>query len=113
MTATIGTSTNLNAEADVNAAVPVGSTTAVTLLAAQSLPPVGSEQPRITVWIYNAGNQDLFVRFYDAATDNIKKGIKVLAGETEKVMSGSDIYTGEISGIMATGGLRSVYVTWF
>lgn len=113
MTATIGTSTNLNSEANVEDPISVGSTTAVTLLTAQSLPPVGSEQPRITVWVYNDGGQDLFVRFYPAATDNTEKGLLVQAGEMAQVMNGSDIYTGEISGIMRAGGAKDVYVTWF
>jgi hypothetical protein len=112
MTATIGTSTNTNSEGNVIDAISVGGTTAVQLLPAQTLPPDGGEQPRITVWIYNSGNQDLWVRFYPASTDNIKKGIPVFAGTVKQMMKGSDIYTGEISGIMEGGAARDVYVTW-
>ena len=110
MTATIGTSTNLNEVGSQLPAIPVGSTTAVTLLAGQAIP---LDVPRIKVEIYNSGNRDLWVRFYPAATDNLKRETVVKAGQPKVVLAGSDIYTGEISAIMQSGGARDVFVTWF
>lgn len=110
MTATIGTSTNLNTEAVVLDAISVDSTTAVTLLTALGIP---FEPPRIKVVVYNSGNRDLWVRFYPASDDNLKRGVVVRSGETQTVLEGSDIYTGEISAIMDSGGARDVFVTWF
>ncbi len=110
MTATIGTSTNKNTEAEVLAAIVVGAATAVNILSAQTIP---TDVPRIKVIIHNDGVRDLWVRFYPAATDNIKKGFIVPGGETETVLDGSDIYTGEISAIVDSGAGSNVYVTWF
>ena len=110
MTATIGTSTNTNNTADVLAAIGVDSTTAVTLLSALDTP---RDPPRIKVIIHNFGNRDLWVRFYPSSDDNIKRGVVVAGGETRTVLEGSDIYTGEISAIMDSGGARDVFVTWF
>lgn len=110
MTATIGTSTNINTAANVLSAISVDSTTAVTLLASQSIP---GEPPRIKVIIYNDGIFDLWIRLFDAATSNDKEGFIVPAGETLTILEGSDIYTGEISAIFDAGSSRDVYVTWF
>lgn len=110
MTATIGTSTNINTASSQLPAISVDSTTAATLLAAQTLPP---DPPRIKVEVYNSGNRDLWVRFYPAATDNLKRETVVKAGESKVVLEGSDIYVGEISAIMQSGGARDVFVTWF
>lgn len=110
MTATIGTSTNKNTSADVLSAISVDATTAVTLLTTLVVP---FEPPRIKVVVYNSGNRNLWVRFYPAADDNLKRGIVVKPGENSTIMQGSDIYTGGISGIMDSGGARDVYVTWY
>ena len=110
MTATIGTSTNKNTVSDVLAAISVDSTTATTILPELSIP---TDLPYIKVLITNRGNRDLWVRFYPAATDNVKRGFTVKAGSSLVVLEGSDIYTGEISAIMDSGGARDVYVTWF
>jgi len=110
MTATIGTSANLNTASETLSPISVNSTTATTLIAAQVLP---TEAPRIKVWVYNEGNRLLWVRLYPAPDDNIARGIPIEPGERITLMEGSDIYTGEISGIMASGGARDVYVTWY
>ena len=110
MTATIGTSTNVNTEGENSSPISVGSTTAVTLIAAQVFP---ADAPRIKVWVYNDGNRLLWVRLYPASDDNIARGIPIEPGERIVLMEKSDIYTGEISAIMASGGARDVYVTWY
>ena len=110
MTATIGTSTNKNTVGNVLPAISVDSTTAVTLLNELNLQ---LELPYISVEVVNRGNRDLWVRFYAAATDNIKRGKVVKAGESKVIIDGSDIYTGEISAIMDSGGARDVFVTWY
>lgn len=110
MTATIGTSTNINTTANILSAISVDSTTSITLLLAQNIP---SEAPRIKVIIYNDGNFDLWVKFQPASTDNDKKGFRIEGGMTETILMGSDIYTGEISGIFDSGSNRDVFLTWF
>lgn len=110
MTATIGTSTNLNNVGAVLSAISVDSTTSTTLLTAQTIP---GEAPRIKVFITNNGNHALWVKLQPAATDNDKKGIRIAAGETMVLLEGSDIYFGEISAIMNSGGARDVFVSWF
>ena len=110
MTATIGTSTNKNSLANVLSAISVDSTTAVTLLAALDLP---LELPYISVEIVNRGNRDLWVRYYPASDDNIKRGKVVKAGESKAIIDGSDIFTGELSAIMDSGIARDVFVTWY
>lgn len=110
MTATIGTSTNTNNEGSKLSVFTVGSSTAVTLLPAQNTP---TEVPRIKVDVSNRGNKGLSVRLYPAADDNIFRDIVVDPGETKTILEGSDIYTGEISGIMESGTAKDVHVTWF
>ena len=110
MVATIGTSTNLNNEANILSAISVGSSTSVVLIPAQSIP---GEPPRIKVTIYNDGPQGLWVKSQPASDDNDKKGFFIEGGEKETFLEGSDIYTGEISAIMDSGGARNVFVTWF
>ena len=109
MTATVGTSTNINTDSITSSGISVDSTTAVTLIAA----PPSLIPPRIKVVIYNSGNRILWVRLYAASVDNLKRGIPVEPGQTKIIMEGSDIYTGEVSGIMDSGVARDVYVTWY
>ena len=109
MTATVGTSTNLNTEGSALSPISVDSTTAVTLLPATA----ALDPPRIKVWVYNDGNRILWVRLYAASVDNLKQDVPIGPGEKYVLLEGSDIYTEEISGIMNSGGARDVYVTWF
>lgn len=108
MTSSIGTSTNTN---DTGATINtlVDSNISATLLPAQ----LTEDPPRITVWCHNAGNQALWVKFQLASVDNLKEGIKLQPDESRIIMNSSDIYTGEISGIMNAGGFRNVIITWF
>lgn len=109
MTATVGTSTNLNTEGNVLSPISVDSTTAVTLVVATA----ALDPPRIKIVIYNDGNRLLWVRLYAASVDNLKRGVPIEPGETSILLEGSDIYTDDISAIMDSGGARDVYVTWF
>lgn len=109
MAKNIGGNINVTDEADVLGAISVDSTTSATLLSAQ----VNPEVARVKVVVHNDGNQALWVKLQAAFIDNDKKGIRVPAGEGAVIIEGSDIYTGEISGIMDSGGARNVFVTWF
>lgn len=101
---------NFNAADEANSStVSVGSTTAVTLLAAQT--------PSDAIWsevnITNDGFRSLWVRKRAASADNNKDGIRISPGETYPVIKRSENYTGEISGIFQAGGSRDVHVEWF
>jgi hypothetical protein len=89
------------------AAISVDSTTAVTLIPA----PPSLEEPWFRISIYNDGNQILWLRFYTAATDNLKKGEPLQPGEKVVIELPNTPIT-EISGIMNSGGARSVYVQY-
>ena len=108
----IGTSTNTNPEAFALDPIECDKDFAVTLLPAQNVLPDGEELPRIAVWVHNDDKEDLWVRFYPASVDDEKKGLLVEGGKSMKVMDNSDIYTGEISGIMEKGK-GDIYVTWY
>lgn len=82
-------------DASVTTTVNVGSTTAVTVAAANP--------DRISVLITNPNNQAFWVRERPAASDNLKDGEGVLpAGKYRTIPD--NIYTGEISVIFETGG---------
>jgi hypothetical protein len=109
MTATIGTSTNTNTEASNLSPISVGSSSAVALL-----PPLSVlDVPYVRVVVFNSGNRDLWIRRYPASNDNDKRGDIVPAGERVELEYGSDIYTGEISGIMNSGPSADIYVVWY
>lgn len=108
MTATVGTSTNTNNEAEVLDAIAVSSVTSTILLAAQAV----TDQPRIKVIVHNDGVLRVWIKFQPAAADNDIKGLAIAANSFETVLAGSDIYTGEISAI-AEAGTQDIYVTWF
>ena len=109
MVANVGKNISVNTTSNMLDPISIGSTVSVTLVPAQLI----TEETRIKVIVYNDGNQDLWVKLQLASTDNDKKGILVEAGERYTLIEGSDIYTGEISAIMDSGGVRDVYVTWF
>lgn len=104
MTKEIGQTRNTADEA-TTATISVGSSTAVILLAAR-------EAPLLKIFVANRGNKDLFVRLYPALNDNLKRGITVNSGETKDILSFVENYTGEISGIMESGGAKDVFVTY-
>ena len=103
-----GKNINMNDSATTDV-VSVGSSSAVTLLLADTSP----SNPTREVTVTNDGNKALWVRKYPAATDNNKVGVRVPAGESKKVVENSEIYYGEISGIMDSGGAKNVIVEYF
>lgn len=108
MTATVGTSTNTNTAAILSDAIPLNGMTSTTILAAQA----PGDTPRIKVIIQNSGATGAWIKFQAASVDDDKKGVRIPRELFLTVLSGSDIYTGEISAI-ADAGNPSVYVTWF
>lgn len=100
----IGQNINETDEPITASAISIDSTTAVTLLAARTI-------PLLKIFINNRGNRDLFVRLYPASDDNIKRGIGIESGETRDLLNFVENYTGEISGIMSSGGANDVFVT--
>lgn len=101
---------NINSVDSSNSStVSVGSSTAVTLLAAQAADdPIWSE-----VNVTNNGIRGLWVRKRAASSDNLKDGIRIPPGQTYQVIKNSENYTGEISGIFQSGSARNVHVEWF
>lgn len=61
--------------------------------------------------ISNNNNQDMWLKLQSAATDNDKKGILV-PKDSYWEMNTDNLYTGEISAIMASGN-KTVYTTEF
>ncbi len=93
-----GTTSNLTFDVD--------SSTAVTLLAAQS----ESDSPFIEIIVTNGGNKALWIRRRPASADNLKDGRRIAPGETRTIIQLGDNYTGEISGIFDSGGFRKVHL---
>lgn len=87
--------------------VSVGSILSTTLVAEQT----NGDMPYFSIWIYNSGNQELWIKFQAASVDNDKKGILLMPGETRCILEFPRNYTGEISGIMDSGAARDVHVT--
>lgn len=90
---------NRNNEAD-HGLVTAGSTTAVTLI------PLNIA--RIMVIISNDSNQDVWIRYKAAATDNLKHGILLKSGNPPFQMDSGAIYPGEISVIFDIGASNDV-----
>lgn len=109
MAANTGQNINVSDSPTTPAAIPVDSTTAVTLVPA----PSALNNPWRWVSIYNDGIQPLWVRFYAAATDNNKVGTPVLSGEPPLILQLPNMPSAEISGIMNLGGAQNVYVQYF
>lgn len=107
---TVKTQGNINVsnEPVTPAAISIGSVTAVTLIPA----PSGIDNPWRWVSIYNDGNQALWLRFYTAGTDAIKKGTRLPPG-VSKEFELPNMPSTEISGIFNSGGARDVYVQYF
>jgi len=108
MTKRTGKNTNQNTEA-VTATISVGSTTAVTLLAALA----STDLPHSQVTITNNGNKSLWVRNYPAADDNLKRGERVAPGANLPIIRNSEVYIGEISAIFQSGSAKDVFVVSF
>jgi hypothetical protein len=108
MTHLIGKSSNTNDESN-NLEISVDSTTATTLLPAQ----VPGDLTRIRVAVYHNGSSILWVRRYEAGTDNAKIGEPVMPGEKTILEVHDDIYTGEISAIFQSGPAENVYMVWY
>lgn len=66
---------------------------------------------RIFLCICNRSAIDVFIRFYAAATDNVKRGIIVPSGGAFK-MDGNSLYVGEVSAI-AVADSPAIYVVEF
>jgi len=98
---------NQTDDSDIKSAISVGSTASVLLVDAHA----ETDQPYFAIWIYNDGNQDLWLKPQAASVDNDKKGIPLSAGEYVNIMDFGVNYIGEWSGIMNSGGARDVYVT--
>lgn len=84
--------------------VNVNSSTAQTLVAANP--------DRIGLIVSNDSNQELWIRYYPAADDNDQKGIFLennRSGHWE--MPTDNIYTGEVSVIMDSGGTKTISFT--
>ena len=105
MTKEIGKNINTTDES-TSTTISVGSVTAVALVLALT----SSDGKHIKVSVTNNGNTKLNVRLRSAASDNLKDGQWVSPGETETIIEQGDIYTGEISAIFNSGGLRDVSV---
>ena len=100
---------NINVTDTANSVVvSVGSGSAVTLLAAQ-LP---ADENYIEVIVTNNGNRALWVRRRPAAADNNLDGRRMPPGETVRLITDSDLYTGEISAIFESGPAKDVIVEW-
>ena len=80
--------------------VTAGSATAVTLIAANIA--------RNVVIISNDSNQDVWIRFKTAATDNTKHGILLKSGDPAYQMGDGTVYIGEISIIFDIGANNDV-----
>jgi hypothetical protein len=103
---TLGSNINVSDEAFTSLAIPIDSTTAVDLAL-----PRNKAEPHRRITIFNAGNKVLWLRFYPAGIDNLFIGEPLLPGDTLKLEL-PNMPTGGISGIMASGGARDVYVQY-
>jgi len=90
---------NRNDEAS-HGLITAGSTTAVTL--------VSSNEARSMVIISNDSNQDVWIRYKTAATDNTKHGILLKSSDPPFEMDSGAIYIGEISVIFDIGASNDV-----
>jgi len=106
MTQNTGQSFNSNDVATTPAAIPIDSTTAITIKSATDL-----EQPHQEIMIYNDGNQVLWIRKYAASVDNLKKGEPIGPGE-KQTFSLPNMVTDEWSAIFNFGGARNVYTQY-
>jgi len=98
------TLSNLNQSRQTNDAATVPSTISVT-----NTGTVLSTANADRIFWYVTTNKAIWLRFYDAGTDNIKRGIFVPAGESW-FMEPQSIYTGEISAVR-DGGNSDAHVT--
>lgn len=96
-----GRTQNTNDEANTGS-VNVNSNTAKTLIPANP--------DRVALIVSNNSNKDCWIRFYEASLDNLKKGI-LLRKESVWSMPNDNIYTGEVSVIMANGGNNTIHFT--
>ena len=107
MTMKLESTSNTNDVAVVTS-VALNSSTAVTILAA--------DVQRLFFEINNNdGTKDFWIRFYPAATDNIKHGIFITSktgSRTTFQMKRDNMYTGEISAIAVTDS-PTAYITSF
>ena len=108
MTGITGQNINYSDTPSTPAPIPVGSTTAVTLIPAPAI----VSNPWRWMSVYNSGNQTLWLRFYAASVDDLKIGTPLFAGESLRFQLPNMPAT-EISGIMELGGLKDVTVQYF
>ncbi len=90
-------------------AIPVGSVTAVTLIPA----PPSLDKPWRWISIHSTGNKELWIRFYGATDDALKRGTVILPSCPPFIMQLPNMQSLEVSGIFEAGGLRDVFVQYF
>ena len=113
MTKKVERTMNTNDTATVDC-ISVNSSTAVTLVSANA----GRMSFRATI---NGQDNDrtVFIRYYAASVDNIKQGNVITKKldedgsffRIEDIMDVDNVYTGEISAILLSGGSINVYIT--
>lgn len=102
----LGTNVNVSDAATTPAAISIDSTTAVDLVTSRML-----NDPILRLSVYNSGNQILWIRFYPASTDNLKKGERILPG-TDRIFELPNMTLTNISAIFNSGGARNVYIQY-
>ena len=105
MAKSIGENINTTDTASNPDPISVDSTTSTKLLDAVT----SAEALTIRAMITNWGNKTLWVKRQAATEDNDVNGEAWFAGETKEVIQDGD-YSGEVSGIMESGGAKDVYV---
>lgn len=90
-----------------NYSVTVGSAVAVTLVPAEDIEKFQNSR-RLSITVSNANNQGCWVRKYAAGLDNLKVGIYIPPLGARQIMQPDNIFIGEISVIMASGGSKTI-----
>jgi len=100
----VGGNTNFNDTATMPDVISVDAVTSTTLLT--------TTEQTIAVVLTNDGNQDAFIKFQAASTDNDQRSFILYKGTASTVMSQPNVYVGEISAI-ARNGTTEIYVMSF